>query len=362
MFCRRLIAQRTAGMLGVSSALRFQSRRGGAGGSDDRVRQAQMEVQARAQQQLRAEAQSRGRQQPPPRQQQQQEEEPQEDEEDATPPPPPTKPETSKYVKVDQRPDGVALLKMSRAPVNSLNLDMFQELIDWMMWLSTEESGAKSVVLTSELNTVFSAGLDINELHKPDPERFQEFWYSFQEIWMILNTFPKPVIAGINGNSPAGGCVLALACDYRVMARASMKDPANPKAYRIGLNETKLGIVAPPWVMRSLSYAIGERKAERMLQLGETPTAEEALTIGLVDRVVEENEIVDAAVHEALRFSAIPAEARWLTKDLSRQALTGFFSTPDARKYDGEFFANMIQNPEVVDNIGKYLARLGGKK
>lgn len=358
MFARRFVANRLAVLSSVSAA-RFQSQqhRGGRP-TEQQIRQAQAQQQ---QQMQRGAPQGRApqQQQQMPPQQRQQAPPAEEEEEDMAPP---TKPENSKWTKVDQRADGVAVLKMARAPVNSLNLEMFEELIAWYMWLSTEESGCKAIVLTSELSTVFSAGLDINELNKPEPERFQQFWFAFQEIWLIMNTFPKPIIASINGNSPAGGCVLSLCCDYRIMARASLKDPANPKPYRIGLNETKLGIVAPPWVMRSLAYVVGDRKAERMLQLGETPTADEALAIGLVDKVVEETEIQEAALQEAAKFVAIPNMARMLSKDLSRQHLTSFFREEEARQYDGEFFANLVQNPEVAENVSKYLARLGGGK
>jgi 3,2-trans-enoyl-CoA isomerase len=385
---RRAVAGRTAVAVTACAGVRCQGgrhgggqhggdrggRRGGQGGSG--MSRQDQEAMFRQQQQMQQMQQMqrggggappqrgapqemrRGGQAPP--QQQQMEEEP---EEDATPPPPPTKPENSQFVKVEQRPDGAAVMRMARAPVNSLNLEMFTELADWFMWLSTEESGCKSVVLTSDIATVFSAGLDINELHKPEQERFEKFWMSFQEIWLIINSFPKPVIAGINGNSPAGGCVIALCCDYRVMARASLKDPANPKAYRIGLNETKLGIIAPPWVMKSLAYVVGERKAEKMLQLGETPTADEALAMGLIDRVVEEGELLEAAAQEAAKFAAIPGEARWMSKDMMRRELMQFFPSEQERIYDMEFFSSLVQNPEVVDNVGKYLARLaGGKK
>jgi 3,2-trans-enoyl-CoA isomerase len=285
------------------------------------------------------------------------------EEEDQTPPPPPKKPEDSKFTKVDIGADGTAVVRMCRAPVNSFNLEFFTELADWFMWLSTDESACKAVVLTSDIATVFSAGIDITELHEPQVERFERFWMSFQEIWLILNSYPKPVIAAVNGNSPAGGCILSICCDYRVMARASLKDPANPKPYRIGLNETKLGIIAPPWVMKTLAYTIGERKAEKMLQLGETPTADEALALGLVDRVVDEADVLEVALKEAAKFAAIPAEARWMSKDMMRRDLMQFFPSEQERLYDAQFFTSLVQNPEVAANVGNYLARLsGGKK
>lgn len=279
-------------------------------------------------------------------------------EEPQQPPEPPKKPENPpRYMNITTE-DGITTFAMNRAPVNSLNLEVFEELNDWLMWHSYSDE-TKAIILTSSLSLVFSAGLDITELHKAKEERFAQFWTAFQEAWLILNTFPKPVIAAINGNSPAGGCVLALCCDYRVMARCPEGKP--DKAYRIGLNETKLGIVAPPWVMKSMKYVIGNRKAERMLQLGETPTAEQALAIGLVDAVVEENQVLETAKAEAKKYLAVADEARWMTKDMVRKEVVEELSHPEQRRYDMEFFTQLIQNPEVQKQIEDYLARLRKK-
>lgn len=92
-------------------------------------------------------------------------------------------------------------------------------------------------------------------------------------MWLILNSFPKPIIAAITGNSPAGGCIMAMGCDYRIMtsgpsSSGSSSGATANRAYRIGLNEVKLGITAPAWVMPAYSYILGSRRAERMLQLG----------------------------------------------------------------------------------------------
>ena len=303
---------------------------------------------------------------PPPSRQQQQQQQGGEDapapEENAPPPPPPTKPEEPpKFLKVTQLATNkkVAVVQLNRAPVNSLNLETLAELNQWLMWLSyTEETDG--IILGSNLPMVYSAGLDINELSNPKPDRFAAFWGAFQETWSILNSFPKPIVAAINGNSPAGGCILAICCDYRVMARCPNGQPTKP--YRIGLNESKIGMIAPPWVMNTFSYVVGNRKAERMLQLGETPTADEALTIGLVDQVVAEEEVMSVATKELEKFMAIPASARWMTRDMMRRDLVQFMSTEEEREYDVNFFGNLLQNPEVQSNIAKYMARLSGKK
>lgn len=298
----------------------------------------------------------------PPQAQQQRMPPPTEDAEPPQEPPqPPKKPEgTPKFLTVETSDKGITTIMLNRGPVNSLSLEVLSELNDWLMWLSyTDET--KGLVLSSKLSMVFSAGLDINELHKPKEDRFKQFWSCFQETWTVLNSYPKPIVAAINGNSPAGGCILAISCDLRVMARSPAGQPTKP--YRIGLNESKIGMIAPPWVMNTFSYVLGSRKAERLLQLGETPTADEALAIGLVDIVVEEGQVLEVATKELEKFIAIPESARWMTRDMMRRDLVQFMSTEEERNYDVEFFWNMLQNPDVQGNIGKYLERLsGGKK
>ncbi|KAG8236576.1 hypothetical protein J437_LFUL015762 [Ladona fulva] len=88
------------------------------------------------------------------------------------------------------------------------------------------------------LPTVFTAGLDIKEMCKPKPDRIKAFWTALQGVWLKLYGSSFPTVAAINGHSPAGGCLLAVCCEYRVMVGPS---------YRIGPNETQLGIVIPIW-------------------------------------------------------------------------------------------------------------------
>ncbi|KAG8347757.1 putative Enoyl CoA hydratase isomerase [Trypanosoma vivax] len=273
---------------------------------------------------------------------------------------PPKKPlEPPKLLKIDTNARGITVIELSRAPVNSLNMELFEEFNSWMLWLGSDEA-CRSVILTSSIPTVFSAGVDMNEMYNPQPERLRSFWKAFQEAWLILNSFPKPIIAGISGNSPAGGCTLALGCDSRVMARHPVGKPDRP--YRIGLNETKLGIAAPPWVIPAYAYIVGSRNAERMLQLGETPTADEALRIGLVDVVVEDEQLLrDAAVKEAERFMAVPQQARWMSRDMLRREFLQFIATEEDREYDTQFFVELMMNPEVQKGLDSYIARLKGK-
>ncbi|KAG5497678.1 hypothetical protein JKF63_03944 [Porcisia hertigi] len=272
---------------------------------------------------------------------------------------PPKKPtEVPKFLKINTNEKGITNVQMARAPVNSLSLEFFQELNQWMLWLGSNEE-TKAVIISSAIPTVFSAGLDLVEVHNPKPERIGAFWQSFQEMWLIFNSFPKPIIAAITGNSPAGGCIIAMGCDYRVMARGPKDNTNSNRLYRIGLNETKLGLVAPPWTMPAYAYLLGSRRAERMLQLGETPVADEAQKLGLIDEVATNDEqAIGVAYQQAERFLSVPQQARWMARDMMRREYLQMLASDEERNYDTEFFTQFVQSPEVQKNLGGYLDRL----
>lgn len=133
---------------------------------------------------------------------------------------------------MEERKDkGYAIVKMNKSPVNSLSLEFLTELNINLDKLE-QNNDINGVILTSNLSTVFSAGLDIMEMYQCKQERLAQFWHTFQEFFIKLYGSNKVYIAAINGQAPAGGCMIALCCDYRIMV--------NEPRFRIGLNETLL--------------------------------------------------------------------------------------------------------------------------
>ena len=122
------------------------------------------------------------------------------------------------------------ILRMNRTPVNSLNLDFLTEL-NIQLDKIEQSNDINGVILTSQIPNIFSAGLDIMEIYQIKADRGKQFWNAVQEFWIKLYGSDKIYIAAINGHSPAGGCLAAMSCDYRIM----LKGP-----YKIGLNETQL--------------------------------------------------------------------------------------------------------------------------
>lgn len=117
-------------------------------------------------------------------------------------------------------------------------------------------------------------------MHNPQEDRIVHFWTAFQQLYLDLYGSSLAICAAIEGHAPAAGCMLALSCDYRVMSATT--DKMGPT---IGLNETKLGIVAPTWLGFQFIDTVGPREAELGLSLGHLYSPEEALERGLVDKV-----------------------------------------------------------------------------
>ena len=100
-------------------------------------------------------------------------------------------------------------------------------------------------------------------MYKPDSARLAAFWFAFQQVYLDLYGSRLACIAAVEGHAPAAGCMLSLACDYRIMSATDGKHRPTT-----GLNESQFGIVAPPWLAEMMASTIGQRDAEKALALG----------------------------------------------------------------------------------------------
>ncbi|EDW52320.1 enoyl-CoA delta isomerase 1, mitochondrial [Drosophila sechellia] len=243
---------------------------------------------------------------------------------------------------------GIATLTMNRPPVNGLNLELLQDLkssID-----EIEGNKSRGLILTSSSSTIFSAGLDILEMYKPNKDRIRAFWTQLQDTWLALYGSSVPTAAAINGHSPAGGCLLATSCEYRVMV----------PNFTIGLNETQLGIVAPQWFMASFLSVLPQRDAERALNQGRMFTTEEALKVGLIDETANnKEEAIEKCVAFIGTFAKVNPLARSLTKQQFRAA--DLQQLQNGRKEDLEKFLFFVNQPAVQKGLGIYLEGLKKK-
>ena len=244
------------------------------------------------------------------------------------------------------------VLRMNRPPVNSLSLELLEDMATTIAEAEADPE-CRALVLASAQPTVFSAGLDITEMHAPDASRLRRFWSAFQEVWLRLSSSKLATVAAVEGHSPAGGCILAICCDYRVMATG---DPVGGKAFRIGLNETKLGIVAPPWVAETFQSIVGLRQADFMLQRGSLITAEDAVAVGLVDEAVAQDEVMARAAVAVEELLAVPDMARHQSKMFVRQPMIDRLVAQ--RDADTESFATFVLSSKVQQSLTSYLGAL----
>nr|KAF6489285.1 enoyl-CoA delta isomerase 1 [Molossus molossus] len=242
-------------------------------------------------------------------------------------------------------------MKFKNPPVNSLSLEFLTEFVISLEKLENDKT-FRGVILTSDRPGVFSAGLDLREMCGRNPAHCAEYWKAVQELWLRLYLSNLVVIAAVNGSSPAGGCLIALTCDYRVLAD-------NPK-YLMGLNETLLGIVAPFWFKDTLVNTIGHRAAERALQLGLLFPPAEALQVGMVDKVVPEDQVQSTALSVMAQWLAIPDHARQLTKNMMRKATVD--RLVKERDSDIKNFVSFISRDSIQKYLQMYLEKLKQKK
>ncbi len=189
--------------------------------------------------------------------------------------------------------DRLAIITLNRGKSNSLNREMVTELTDMLTNIEAD-SNIGGVMITGK-DHFFSAGLDLIELYNYNEEEAKSFWHLFLKFVATITAFKKPLIAAINGHSPAGGCVIALACDARVMAEGK---------YIIGLNEVPVGIIVPKSIFDLYSFWLGKANATRSLLEGKLFNPDEAFAIGLVDELAKPESILTAAERKARKYMA----------------------------------------------------------
>ncbi len=182
------------------------------------------------------------------------------------------------------RKGSLAVAAISRGKVNALNEEVLDDMRGCFEKLEKDHT-VRSVVLTGS-GPFFSFGFDIPGLYNLSQEAFTGFLVKFTELYRYLFLYPKPVIAAVNGHAIAGGCMLATACDYRLMASGKAK---------ISLNEIAFGSTVFQSAVEILKYWVGQRNAQDILLSGEMYSAEQARDLGLVDGIANSEELMERA-------------------------------------------------------------------
>lgn len=217
------------------------------------------------------------------------------------------------------RHDDILELRLARPPVNAFDHHLSRTLREAI--LAAPNNGVRGIVLSGRPG-MFSAGLDVAAVLELDAVgRMGELWREYSTLCRAIAASPVPIAAAIAGHAPAGGAVLAVFCDYRVMARSIDAD----KPFRIGLNETQVGLSVPPEIQTGLRRLVGAYRAERLMVAGTMLDSEEALRIGFVDELAEPDEVAPRAFAWLRALLALPPQAMTKTRAIARADVVSAF-------------------------------------
>jgi Delta3-Delta2-enoyl-CoA isomerase len=203
--------------------------------------------------------------------------------------------------------EGIARIALNRGKVNAINETVVDELADCYGKLSFDPA-VKAVIFTGE-GKFFTFGFDIPEFLGYSKEAFIRYLTKFTGLYTDIFLYPKPVIAALNGHTIAGGCMLAMACDWRIMVQGGAK---------ISLNEINFGSSVFAGSVEMMKLWLGQRKAENALLSGAMYSPEEARELGLIDQIVSKDDLDSEARKKALEYFSQDSAAFASIKKLLR--------------------------------------------
>jgi enoyl-CoA hydratase len=250
--------------------------------------------------------------------------------------------------RIDRGP--VTVLRFHHGKVNALDIELVTALHEHIHTLATAPE-YRAVVLTGT-GSIFSAGVDLFRVVEGGTKYVDEFVPQFTRTFTMLFGLELPLIAAINGHAIAGGCVLASACDYRVMVDGNAT---------IGVPELRVQVPFPTIALEILRFASAGAHLQELVYLGKTYQPREAHHRGLVDELEAEDALLDRAIEVAAQLRATPRDTFVLTKRQVRRP-----TTERVERVAAEQDANVMalwRSPETHDAIRRYLEkRLGRRK
>lgn len=200
--------------------------------------------------------------------------------------------------------DTVAIIRLKHGVTNAINETLVSEL-DSLLAQAAYDRHIHSLVLTSSNNKFFSIGFDIPALYNLPKHDFKVFYQAFNRLCLALYSLPKPTLAALPGHAIAGGCILALCCDYRLIANGRKL---------MGLNEIRLGVPVPYPADRILREIVGGRQASVIMESGAFYSPEEASALGLVDQIESIEELETVAIEKIREIGTLSSPAFALIK------------------------------------------------
>ncbi len=204
----------------------------------------------------------------------------------------------------------IFMISMNRPRANALNQALVHELRESFR-IAREDDEVRAVVLTSECAGFFSVGLDLKEIEHYDRETMLAFWNDFRTLHENIHECPKPVIAALPGHTVAGGIILALACDFRIMARGD---------FTLAVSGINMGLSLGERVYAMAVQAMGHESARDLFLTGKSISPDRALEIGLIRELVPLELLLDTAKELAQSLVGKSAKAYAEIKAMARES------------------------------------------
>ena len=249
---------------------------------------------------------------------------------------------------IDRRDvDGIRVLKLAHGKVSALDIELGEAFIAEMK--AAMDASVKAVIVTGS-GSSFSAGVDLFRLIKEGAGYARRFIPVLDGLLEAALTFPKPVVAAINGHAIAGGCILSAACDHRIMTEG---------AGRIGIPELAVGVPFPALPLQIMAARLSDSALRDLIYTGRTVQIDEAKALGLIDEKCPAGMLIDRATEVARKMASIPADAFALTKE-------SFYSPILARANQLAALNARVTDAwlqqHTYDTIQAYLDKTVGKK
>jgi enoyl-CoA hydratase/carnithine racemase len=247
-------------------------------------------------------------------------------------------------VALESRGDGIAVLTLDRPKANAFS----PELVAALAEAFASSAKARAIVLASAQPGIFSAGWDLPILVDRDRKSMERFVSDYCDLVRQIFVFGPPVVAALNGHAIAGGLIVAMAADERIAAEGRGK---------FGLSEIILGVSVPQCLMEPFRHVVGARAMERLAATGENLSVEGGLALGLLDRAVPAETLLDAAVERAGFLAGLSGPAYAAIKRRSRAAAIARFD--QARDHDP--FLDFWFSDDARFRVKDMVARLSSK-
>ena len=244
-----------------------------------------------------------------------------------------------------ERDGATAIVTINRPQVlNALNTATLDDLRRAILQLK-DDAGVRVVILTGAGEKAFAAGADIKELAALTPTGGREHALAGQQVLDLIENLGKPVIAAINGYALGGGCELAMACTLRLAADTA----------RLGQPEIALGLLPGYAGTQRLPRLVGRGRAMEMILTGAPVTADEALRIGLVNRVVPASDLLAAARALAAQLSkSAPIAMRYIIEAVNHGEEIPF---ADACRYEAALFGLVASTDDMREGTTAFLGK-----